>query len=73
MLQQKLNTKEAARFLGVQPNTLDVWRCKRRGPKYSKVGRRVLYDIKDLEAYFEANTVHTSDSLCQAKQYRGEE
>lgn len=71
MLQQKLNTQEAAQFLGLQANTLEVWRCQKRGPKYSKVGRRVLYDINDLEAYFTANSVHTCDSIRQTAQYRG--
>ena len=27
---QKLNTQEAAAYLGVQPNTLEVWRCKHK-------------------------------------------
>ena len=72
MLQQKLSTQEAAQFLGLQTNTLEVWRCQKRGPQYSKVGRRVLYDINDLEAYFNANTVHTCDSIRQTNQYKGQ-
>lgn len=59
---QKLNTQEAAAYLGVQPNTLEVWRCKHKGPRYAKLGRRVLYDIKDLEAFFASRSIETLES-----------
>jgi hypothetical protein len=65
MTQQKLNTLEAAVFLGVKPNTLEVWRCQKRGPKYSKIGRRVLYDINDLENYFVSCSVYTKETVPQ--------
>lgn len=59
--QPKLSTQEAAAFLGLQPNTLEVWRTKHRGPKYAKIGSRVLYDPDDLEAFFIARAVYTRD------------
>lgn len=31
--------------------TLEVWRCKKRGPKYKKVGSRVYYEQDWLDAY----------------------
>lgn len=65
---QKLNTEEAAAYLGIRPNTLEVWRTKKKGPKYSKIGSRVLYDLNDLESYFISQIVHTIDS---APQFRG--
>jgi len=67
MSSKKLNTHEAAAFLGVQPCTLEVWRCKKRGPKYSKMGSRVLYDINDLETYFSSRSVHTVDTAPQLR------
>mgnify|MGYP003623396184 CR=1 FL=1 len=57
--QRKLNTQEAADYLGIRPNTLEVWRCKHRGPKYSKIGSRVLYAMEDLESFFNAKAVYT--------------
>ncbi len=39
---QRLNTQEAAAYLGVRPNTLEVWRCKHKGPRYAKMGARVV-------------------------------
>jgi len=67
MTNKKMNTDEAAEFLGIKANTLEVWRTKKKGPQYSKIGRRVLYDINDLEAYFTANRVHTCDSIHYVK------
>ncbi len=62
-----LNTKEAADFLGVKPNTLEVWRNKKKGPRYSKIGSRVLYDLNALEEYFYSRNVHTRDTAPQLR------
>ena len=59
---QKLNTEEAAAYLDIRPNTLEVWRCKHKGPRYSKIGTRVLYDVNDLESFFTARAVETMES-----------
>ena len=67
---QKLNTIEAAAYLGIRPNTLEVWRCKHKGPRYSKIGTRVLYDVNDLEAFFTARAVDTMESAPQARRSR---
>lgn len=59
---QKLTTQEAAAYLRLQPGTLEVWRCRGRGPKYQKLGRRVVYDLAALKSYAESNTVLTIDT-----------
>jgi Helix-turn-helix domain len=43
-----LTTAEAAKFLGVHPGTLTVWRVWRRGPKFMRRGRRVFYRKSEL-------------------------
>jgi hypothetical protein len=53
----KLNNQEAAAFLGVSPATLHTWRCRHRGPKYSRLGSRILYDLDDLETFFTSRQV----------------
>ncbi|MCM0755302.1 helix-turn-helix domain-containing protein [Desulfovibrio aminophilus] len=58
----KLTTVEAAAYLRLQPGTLEVWRCRGRGPAYQKLGRRVVYDRSDLDAFARAHTVLTTDS-----------
>jgi len=67
---QKLNTREAAAYLGVRPNTLEVWRCKHKGPRYSKLGTRVIYDRDDLEEFFAAKAVDTIESAHTSRPYR---
>lgn len=53
---ETLSNKEAAALLGCTPKTLEVWRCTGRVRiPYHKVGRRVVYRRRDLEAFLEAN------------------
>jgi hypothetical protein len=46
-----LRTPEAARFLGRSGRTVEKHRTYGTGPKYSKVGGRVIYAIDDLKAW----------------------
>lgn len=46
-----LRTKEAARFLGLSIRTLEKHRTYGTGPLYRKIGGRVLYTVRDLEAW----------------------
>lgn len=46
-----LRTKEAARFLGISLRTLEKHRTYGTGPTYRKIGGRVLYAVRDLEAW----------------------
>ena len=66
-MEKLLSTVEAAAQLGVRPNTLEVWRHQRKGPKYKKLGRRVLYAPSDLEEYSASCTVDTTTRFYQPK------
>jgi hypothetical protein len=55
-----LVTTEAAKRLGVAPQTLSRWRCEGRGPDYLKVGGKVFYARSDLDAFLVAARVHSS-------------
>ena len=46
-----LRTPEAARFLGVSGRTLEKHRTFGTGPRYSKLGGRVVYRVEDLQAW----------------------
>jgi len=48
-----LKTEDAAKFLNVQPATLEQWRWNGRGPKFCKIGRSCRYRLADLEAFLE--------------------
>ena len=53
---------EAARYLGVSPNTLRSWRCQKIGPVYHKSGRAVRYSKADLDIWQATNRILTVDS-----------
>jgi len=46
---RKLPVQEAANFLGLSKSWLDKRRLFGGGPHYLKLGRRVVYDLRDLE------------------------
>ena len=52
-LPRYLDTGQAAEYLGISPSTLNRMRVTGEGPRYSKAGRRVIYDIEDLDAWVE--------------------
>jgi len=55
--------EDAARQLGVSPQTLSVWRCTGRyNLPFVKVGRRVLYKPADIEAFIERQTRNPGES-----------
>lgn len=46
---------EAARYLGLSCSCLNKWRCYGTGPRFCKLGRRVVYRKSDLEKWREEN------------------
>ena len=54
-----LNQVDLARRWSISPRTLERWRWLGQGPRYLKIGGRVVYRLDDVEAY-EARQVHTS-------------
>jgi hypothetical protein len=59
---KQFNTVQAAEYLGLSPGTLEVWRCHGRGPRYIKLGRRVVYTLDDLDMFIFYSRVQTVDS-----------
>jgi predicted DNA-binding transcriptional regulator AlpA len=54
MEQRYFTTKEAAKRLGLAVRTLEGFRCKGGGPRYCKIGKRIVrYRIEDLDAWAE--------------------
>lgn len=51
----KLPVCEAAAFLGVSRSWLNKRRVDGFGPPYLKLGRRVLYDLDDLNRWVSRN------------------
>lgn len=59
-IEEVLNTIQAAKVLGRQPQTLRLWRLRGGGPKYLRLGNgvhaRVAYRPSDLDAWLRART-----------------
>lgn len=59
---RRLNTQEAAQYLGLKRGTLEVWRSLGKGPRYFKLGTRVVYEVEDLDAFATSRPVETRDT-----------
>jgi predicted site-specific integrase-resolvase len=46
-----LNQIELAARLNISPRTLERWRWTGDGPRFMKVGGRVVYRLEDVEGY----------------------
>lgn len=64
-LTPRVNTKEAAALLGISVRTLEDWRSNGIGPKYVKVGQKIIrYEIYDLNSFVnEGRMSVTNDDL----------
>jgi len=47
----KLDTPEAADYLGLKPRTMEKLRIVGGGPRYQKLGRRVKYPVSELDRW----------------------
>lgn len=49
-----LNTEQAATYVGSTRSTLEKKRMRGDGPIFLKIGRRVVYDKRDLDAWLDS-------------------
>ena len=54
---------EAAEILRVSPRTLERLRVTGEGPRFVKIGRRVLYRASDLEAWADTHTFGSTSEV----------
>lgn len=69
-----LRTPEAARFLGLSGRTLEKHRTYGTGPRYSKIGGRVVYRLDDLQSWVDrgaksSTSDDTGDTVLPAKRH----
>jgi excisionase family DNA binding protein len=55
-MQKLFDLLEAARYLNLSPHTLRSWVQRRRIP-HLRLGRRILFDPIELDAFVETNRV----------------
>ena len=59
---QKFSRPEAARYLGISARTLEGWAVRGGGPRMLKLGSRVVYRRRDLDAWLATRErISTSD------------
>ena len=59
-MNQILNTREAAEYLGLSQTCLEHWRTLRTGPPFVRVSARCIrYRLEDLEAWLAEQKVDT--------------
>lgn len=56
-LKRRYDTRAAAEYLDLHPQTLNNWRFKKRGPAYHKIGDKVFYYKNDLDDFENAGRV----------------
>jgi hypothetical protein len=61
-----LNQLDLSRRWSVSPRSLERWRWTGVGPRFLKVGGRVVYRLADVEAY-EAERLHQSTAAAAGK------
>lgn len=54
MSDRLLDTREAAEHLRLHFGTLNKWRHTGRGPAFIRVGRKVFYQMMDLDRWLES-------------------
>ena len=65
--EQYMNTKQAAAYLGLSSQFLEISRCRGGGPKYYKLPQAVRYSKSDLDEYMRAHQKqHTAEGVYHA-------
>lgn len=57
----RMTTQQAAEYLGLKPDTLVQRRRKGQKPIYYKLGSKVFYKKKDLDAFFDEGKVEPTN------------
>lgn len=67
-----LSNAEAASLLGIKPNTLEIWRCKGRGPRFCKMGgakqAAIRYRSEDVTEWIERQSFASTSAYSPAAQ-----
>jgi hypothetical protein len=63
MQKRALTPESVSEIYQIPKGTLANLRSQKRGPRYYKVGRRVIYFVEDVERWLKAWPVLTQDSI----------
>lgn len=69
-LDDLLSNEQTAAILGVKPNTLEIWRCKGKGPAFIKLGAHpsspIRYQRSRLMAWLDAQSFTSTSAYTVA-------
>jgi predicted DNA-binding transcriptional regulator AlpA len=71
-LRHRLRAHDAAAYLGLSRSTLAKLRCTGAGPTFTKLGRVVVYERSDLDAWCDTHGKRRSTSERGAGDQQGE-
>ena len=63
-----LSTRELSTRWGVRLSTLERWRANGLGPRFLRIGARVVYRVSDVEAYEQAHCFISTHERVQCQQ-----
>jgi excisionase family DNA binding protein len=66
----RLTVREAADYVRLAMSTLNALRTAGRGPRFIKLGRKVLYDTKDLDTWLDRNKRRSTSDEPQLRRRR---
>ncbi len=61
MERRYLTTKETAELMRTTAGVLANWRMRGEGPRYIKLDRKCLYDLRDVESWLDRRRIITVD------------
>jgi hypothetical protein len=64
-MKSNLNEKEVAEILGISLSKLRADRQHRRGIPFVKIGKRVLYQLEDIQETLEKNKILTRNDITE--------
>jgi hypothetical protein len=71
-LPRRLPPAAAGEYLGgISEHTMAHWRCKGGGPRFIDTGRRIFYDVADLDAWLETKKRSSTSDRGPAPKRRG--
>ena len=60
LVHQRLRTPAAADYVGYSESTLEKKRLKGEGPPFIRLGRAIVYDTRDLDAWLAARRARST-------------
>jgi len=52
-----VDTVRAAGLLGIAPGTLENMRYANEGPRYARIGRKIVYPVAEIQRYLDECTI----------------